>query len=50
MTVWKHLEGESDTFKLQRMNAALSVQKKNNVEAYIDKSLGRMISMSLVYT
>lgn len=32
------------------MNAALSVQNKNNVEAYIEKSLDHMISMNLVYT
>jgi len=31
------------------MNAALSVWSKYNVEAYIEKSLGRMISMNLGY-
>lgn len=32
------------------MNAALSVQSKNNVEADIENSLGHVISMNLVYT
>lgn len=32
------------------MDAALLVRNKNNVEAHIEKSLGHMISMNLVYT